>query len=197
MASGPGQIVLQPQVAYIAVPTAGAFGPVTVVPLTNPPYFTITTGTPTPPSGANLLSADRPTLLTRWDIVRFYIPVLAYSNSASDDSATAKIQAQLIRNGNSVWQGDTGDTQLTSFQVPTGTDPFWFGLITDDLVNPIRIKRGDALSLRVGIQTSPASVGILNVQVGVSFSAAGLSSYKADPTIIDYEVSDVPGVMSL
>ena len=195
MASGPGQIVVQPQVAQVATPTAGPFGPLTPVPFSNAPYFTQTTGVPTPPSGANLLSADRPTLLTRWDIERLYMPFLVASNATEATGMICVVTAQLVRNSIAVWTGES--SPLTGFLTTGGGDTFWAGIISDDLVNTIRIKRGDSLSMRVSVSTSPTATGILEIQVGVAFSAAGLSSYKADPTVIDYEVSVVPGVMAL
>jgi len=186
MASGPGQIIIRP--ANIS----GATDYPAATPLVPGPF----PATPDSVTGqnvpANLLQIDRPTLVTVWAVESVYLPVFAVMGGNYAGS-TMVITAFLKSNGTIVWSADTG---VVPMQTPSVADTYGNAIISADLVNPIRIGRGDSLSLLLAASVTPNQTTDLVAGVGAQVDAGELGVVPVEGTI-GYTVYDLPGRRSL
>jgi hypothetical protein len=163
------------------------------------------TGIPNAPTGiadnSALELATPPTLRTAYSI---YSVSLAWGaimqNVASGYVGNFLAEIALLINGSVRWIGT--DKQVAASQPATATDYYSAsGVISADLVNPVRLNPRERLSLRLGIamDTGVTGTGTL-LTAGVAAQPrndAPATDWDFVPSTISYQILDLPGNRSL
>lgn len=160
----------------------------------------------TPPTGVAdchaLEAMSPPTLRTAYSVYGVSIPWSAAIVDPTTPSGNFLVELALEVNGEVKWTGT--DKQAGAVGLAGNAPWIGTGIVTGDLVNPVRINPRERLSLRLSIATdvplsgvSPATGVTYFGYVGALYSTDATNPFKPSPGTISYSIIDLPGNRSL
>lgn len=160
----------------------------------------------TPPTGVadcHALEANTPpTLRTAYSIYGVSIPWSAVAVDPQSPTGNFLVELALLVNGEVHWTGT--DKQAGAVGLAGNSPWIATGIVTGDLVNPVRINPRERLSLRLSIATdvpleavSPAVAMTYIGYVGATYTTDATTPFTPAPGTISYSIIDLPGNRSL